>query len=146
MATAAPPAINLAKANPAKHDQTAKLANEPTGELADVDMAPAGPAKSAPTPQPTAKAKEPGQTQTGSKDSTSTSSHSDATGSISMQQENPKIQKICTNVLKKPIPTPNLTTTMPLKDMLIPLHLAQQAIPLVNRTRTRKPTLQRNKR
>ncbi|KAH9086578.1 hypothetical protein LEN26_019980, partial [Aphanomyces euteiches] len=93
MATAAPPAINLAKANPAKHDQTAKLANEPTGELADVDMAPAGPAKSAPTPQPTAKAKEPGQTQTGSKDSTSTSSHSDATGSISMQQENPKIQK-----------------------------------------------------
>ncbi|CAK4847954.1 unnamed protein product [Aphanomyces euteiches] len=93
MATAAPPAINLAKAKPAKHDQTAKRANEPSGELADVDMAPAGPAKNAPTPQPTAKAKEPGQTQTGSKDSTSTSSHSDATGSISMQQENPKIQK-----------------------------------------------------
>ncbi|CAK4352751.1 unnamed protein product [Aphanomyces euteiches] len=101
MATAAPPAINLAKAKPAKHDQTAKRANEPTGELADVDMAPAGPAKNAPTPQPTAKAKEPGQTQTGSKDSKSTSSHSDATGSISMQQENPKIQKNMHKCTKK---------------------------------------------
>ncbi|KAG9398650.1 hypothetical protein AC1031_014432 [Aphanomyces cochlioides] len=77
MATAAPPAINLAKDNPAKLDQNANPAKAPAGELADVDMAPDGTAKNAPTPQPTAKAKEPGQTQTGSKDSTSTSSHSD---------------------------------------------------------------------